>query len=59
MTKQSMIGLIRRRWTSERPFEGHTTDSLNRKIANPATRNDVREQARRELRIRRQLEPLT
>jgi len=43
MTKQSMIGLIRRRWTSERPFEGHTTDSLNRKIANPATRNDVRE----------------
>ena len=59
MTKQSMIGLIRRRWMAERPFDGHTTDSLNRKIANPATRNDVREQARRELQIRRQLEPLT
>jgi len=52
----SIIGMVRRRWGSERPFEGHSAESLLRKINSPATQEAVREAARRELQLRNQLE---
>ncbi|ACS42405.1 hypothetical protein [Methylorubrum extorquens] len=52
MLTNSMIGMIRRRWQSARPFQGHTNESLLRKIQNDAIRENVKEQARRELQLR-------
>lgn len=56
MLTASMIGMIRRRWLSERPFEAHTKESLLRKIASPAVREAVKEQARQELRLRERID---
>ncbi|MBO1022707.1 hypothetical protein IPV08_22355 [Methylobacterium sp. SD274] len=55
MLTTSMIGMIRRRWLSDRPFEAHTKESLLRKIASPAVREAVKEQARQELALRSQI----
>lgn len=52
MQTESMIGMARRRWQALRPFEGHTKESLLRKIECPAIREEVKEQARRELQLR-------
>ena len=52
MLTESIIGMARRRWQAPRPFEGHTKESLLRKIESPAVRNEVKEQARRELQLR-------
>ncbi|CAA2155870.1 hypothetical protein MBRA_01491 [Methylobacterium brachiatum] len=52
MLTNSIIGMTRRRWQAERPFQGHTEESLNRKIRSPAIREGIKEQARRELRLR-------
>lgn len=52
MLTQSMIGMTRRRWQAERPFEGHTKESLQRKLKSPAVRDAVKEQVRRELSLR-------
>ena len=49
MPVESMIGMARRRWQAPRPFEGHTKESLLRKLDSPAVRGEVKEQARREL----------
>ncbi|MGU3539820.1 hypothetical protein [Methylobacterium sp. A54F] len=54
MLTQSIIGMARRRWQAERPFEGHTKESLIRKIQSSAIREDVKEQIRRELQFRDQ-----
>lgn len=56
MSTESVIGMVRRRWGSERPFAGQIAESLARKIASPATRDEVRELARRELQVRQQFE---
>ncbi|BDL41849.1 hypothetical protein PUR21_11825 [Methylorubrum rhodesianum] len=53
MLTNSIIGMIRRRWRTERPFEGSTKESLERKIQSGAVREDVKEQARRELQLRK------
>ncbi|MEN3226244.1 hypothetical protein PUR21_00885 [Methylorubrum rhodesianum] len=55
MLTNSINGLIRRRWRSERPFEGSTKESLERKIQSNAVREDVKDQARRELQLRKEL----
>jgi hypothetical protein len=52
MLTNSIIKMARRRWQAERPFQGHTEESLNRKIRSPAIREEIKEQARRELRLR-------
>jgi hypothetical protein len=49
MLTNSIIGMIRRRWRSERPYAGHTTESLQRKIACEAVAEWARELALREL----------
>lgn len=49
MLTNSIIGMIRRRWRSERPYAGHTTQSLQRKIACYALAEWARELARQEL----------
>lgn len=54
MLTNSIIGIIRRRWQSKRPFQGHAKESLLRKIQNDAVREDVKEQARRELQLRKE-----
>ena len=41
MLAQSIIGMSRRRWQAERPFEGHTKESLRRKLQSPAVRDDA------------------
>ena len=43
---------IRKRWQSDRPFVGHTEDSLRRKVRSPAIANHIKEQAQRELALR-------
>ncbi|SPK01984.1 protein of unknown function [Methylorubrum extorquens DM4] len=53
MLTNSIIGMIRRRWRTERPFQGHPKESLLRKIQNDAVREDVKEHARRELQLRK------
>ncbi|GJE59216.1 hypothetical protein [Methylobacterium trifolii] len=52
MLTQSMIELCRRRWQAERPFEGHTNESRFLKLKSSAVRQDIKDQARRELHIR-------
>ena len=52
MPTNSIIGTIRRRWRSERPFEGSTKESLERKIDSPAVREEIKELARREMQYR-------
>lgn len=52
MLTNSIIGLVRRRWQSERPFEGSTKESLERKIQSGAVREEIKEQARQELEYR-------
>jgi hypothetical protein len=54
MLTQSIIGMTRRRWQAERPFEGHTIESLHRKLKSPAVRDAVKEQVRQELAVRAQ-----
>jgi hypothetical protein len=49
MLTNSMIGMIRRRWRSERPYAGHTTESLRRKVACAAVAEWARELAIQEL----------
>jgi hypothetical protein len=49
MTTSSTLETVRRRWSNERPFAGHTKESLQRKIASGALRPDIREQLEREL----------
>ncbi|WCS28885.1 hypothetical protein LOK46_32355 (plasmid) [Methylobacterium sp. NMS14P] len=44
--------VIRDRWQSNRPFAGHTEDSLRRKVRSPAIANHIKEQAQRELALR-------
>lgn len=52
MLTDSTIGMTRRRWRSERPFVGHTTESLLRKLQNDAVREDVKMHVRQELTFR-------
>ncbi|CAA2155849.1 hypothetical protein MBRA_01471 [Methylobacterium brachiatum] len=52
MLTESIIGMTRRRWKAERPFEGHTKESLQRKLRSPAVRDAVKEQLRQELALR-------
>ena len=52
MLTDSMIGMARRRWQAQRPFEGHTNESLLRKIESPAVREEVKNHARQELELR-------
>lgn len=52
MLTESIIGMVRRRWKSERPYAGNTNESLRRKIASPAVADWAKEAARRELRLR-------
>ena len=56
MLTNSVIGMVRRRWASGRPFAGHTTESLRRKIASEAVAESVKEQARNELQLRERTE---
>lgn len=49
MLTDSIIGMIRRRWQTERPFEGSTKESLERKIDCPAVREEIKDLARQEL----------
>lgn len=49
MLTESIIGMTRRRWRDDRPFAGHTKESLVRKLQNDAVREDVKEQVREEL----------
>ncbi|MCJ2067364.1 hypothetical protein MKK75_00855 [Methylobacterium sp. J-030] len=49
MLMQSILGMTRRRWQAERAFEGHTKESLRRKLQSPAVRDAVKEQVRQEL----------
>lgn len=52
MLTESIIGMTRRRWQGQRPFEGHTKESLLRKLQSPAVRDAVKEQLRQELALR-------
>src|SRR5207244_3333361 len=52
MRTNTIIGMTRLRWRAARPFEGHTEESLLRKIQSPATREEIKEHARRELELR-------
>ena len=52
MLTDSITEIVRRRWQAPRPFEGHTKESLIRKIDSPAVREEVKEQIRRELQLR-------
>ena len=52
MLTEAMIGMARRRRQASRPFEGHTKESLLRKIESRAVREGVKEQVRRELQLR-------
>jgi hypothetical protein len=52
MLTQSIIGMIRRRWRSEHPYAGHTTESLHCKIACEAVAEWAKEHARQELKRR-------
>ena len=54
MLTNSILGMTRRRWQTERPFVGHTKESLQRKLQSPAMRAVVRELVRRELALREQ-----
>ena len=49
MLTNSIIGMVRRRWLSERPFEGSTKESIERKIDCAAIREEIKDLARREL----------
>ncbi|WP_331285072.1 MULTISPECIES: hypothetical protein [Methylobacteriaceae] len=49
MLTNSIIGTIRRRWRSERPYIGHTTDGRRRKVACAALTEWARELALQEL----------
>lgn len=53
----SIIGMIRRRWRSERPYLGHTIDSLRSKVACAALAEWARELVRQELAQRNQQNP--
>jgi hypothetical protein len=52
----SIAALARQRWQPDLPFAGHTGESLERKIASTATREEVREAARGELKLRETIE---
>lgn len=52
MLTHSTLGMIRRRWASERPFEGHTSESLERKLAMAPLQEGARAQIRLELQRR-------
>jgi hypothetical protein len=52
MLTNSIIGMIRRRWLSERPYAGNTTESLLHKVACPAVAEWAKEHARQELKRR-------
>ena len=56
MLTNSMTKLIQDRWRSDRPFSGHTSESLLRKIRCPAVSEEVQKKARYELDIRAQVE---
>jgi hypothetical protein len=58
MLTQSIIGMSRRRWQAERPFEGHTKESLRRKLQRPAVRDDVKGQVRQVL-AKRERHPIS
>lgn len=58
MLTQSITGMTRRRWQTERPFEGHIKASLQRKLKSPAVRNTVREQVHQKLTLRER-EPIS
>ncbi len=47
-----MSEMVQRRWQMAFPFQGHARESLLRKIASPAVREEVKEQARLELQRR-------
>lgn len=49
MLTQFIIGMTRRRWQAERPFEGHIKESLQRKLKNPAVRVTDREQVHQKI----------
>ncbi|APX86033.1 hypothetical protein BV511_15790 [Methylorubrum extorquens] len=52
MLTNSIIGMIRRRWLSERPYAGNSTESLLRKVSCPAVAEWAKEHARHELKLR-------
>ncbi len=52
MLTNPIIGMTRRRWLAERPFEGSTKESLERKIDSPAVREEIKELVRREMHYR-------
>lgn len=58
MLTQSITGMTRRRWQADRPFEGHTKASIQRKLKSPAVRNTVREQVHQKLMLRER-EPIS
>ena len=52
MPARLMSEMMRQRWASGRPYEGHTQESLLHKIQCDAVREGAKEQARRELQRR-------
>ncbi len=47
--KRPISELVRRRWQTAFPFQGHSREGLLHKIASLAVREDVKDQARLEL----------
>jgi hypothetical protein len=52
MPAAPFTALIRRLRSSGKPFAGHTTESLQRKLASSSLRPEVRDQVTRELQWR-------
>ena len=52
MLSHSIIGFIRRRWASERPYEEQTAESLQRKLARAPLHEAAKDHVRRELQRR-------
>jgi hypothetical protein len=52
MPASSFTALIDRLRASDRPFAGHTAESLQRKLASSSLRPEVRDQVTRELQWR-------
>lgn len=52
MLTSSTIGMIRRRWASDRPFVGYTTESLQRKLARAPLSEEAKQHVSRELQLR-------
>lgn len=50
--KQSPYDAIRQRWSTERPFAGHTMESLQRKLVSGCLRAEIKALVQAELELR-------